>query len=163
MVDKIKYCVNTHITNKIVKESIENNQIEELKEFCILKSEKKFGINTRFDFYLTNLKKNIKAYLEVKSVSLSRKKSCAEFPDAITERGKKHLKNLILANQQGYESYLLFLVQIEKCKSFSIASDIDPQYFKVFKEALKKNVNVLCYDCKFTNKGININKKIKIF
>jgi len=68
-----------------------------------------------------------------------------------------------LANQQGYESYLLFLVQIEKCKSFSIASDIDPQYFKVFKEALKKNVNVLCYDCKFTNKGININKRIKIF
>ena len=162
MVDKIKYCVNTHITNKIVKESIENSQIKELEEFSILKSEKKFGLNTRFDFYLTNLKKNIKAYLEVKSVSLSRKKNCAEFPDAITERGKKHLKNLILANQQGYKSYLLFLVQIEKCKSFSIASDIDPQYFKVFKEALKKNVNVLCYDCKFTNKGININKRIKI-
>ena len=54
------------------------------------------------------------------------------------QKEEKHLKNLILANQQGYKSYLLFLVQIEKCKSFSIASDIDPQYFKVFKEALKK-------------------------
>ena len=57
MVDKIKYCVNTHITNKIVKESIENSQIKELEEFSILKSEKKFGLNTRFDFYLYKFKK----------------------------------------------------------------------------------------------------------
>jgi len=57
---------------------------------------------------------------------------------------------------------LLFLIQIEKCKSFSIASDIDPVYFKVLKNALKKNVNLLCYDCKFSNKGIKINKKINI-
>ena len=54
----------------------------------------------------------------------------------------------------------MFLIQIEKCKSFSIASDIDPEYFKVFKDALKKNVKVLCYDCKFSNKGIEINSKI---
>ena len=69
---------------------------------------------------------------------------------------------LILAKQKGYESYLIFLIQIENCKTFSIASDIDPVYFKVFKDALKKNVNVLCYDCKFSNKGIEINDKIKI-
>ena len=54
-------------------------------------------------------------------------------------------------------------IQIEKCKSFSIASDIDPKYYEVFNNALKKNVNVLCYDCKFTNKGIEINKKIDLF
>ncbi len=161
-VDKIKYCVNTHITNKIIQESINNRLIDELKEFSIIKSEKKFGSNTRFDFYLGNIKKNTKAYLEVKSVSLIRKKGCAEFPDAVTDRGKKHLENLILANQQGYESYLIFLVQVEKCNSFNIASDIDPLYFKVFNEALKKNVNVLCYDCKFSRKGINLNNKIKI-
>ncbi len=64
------------------------------------------------------------------------------------------------ANKQGYESYLMFLIQIEKCKSFSIASDIDPEYFKVFKDALKKNVKVICYDCKFSNKGLEINNKI---
>ena len=74
-----------------------------------------------------------------------------------------HLENLINAYQQGYESYLLFLIQIEKCKSFSIAADIDPEYYKVFNNALKKNVNVICYDCKFTNKGIEINKKIDLF
>ena len=75
---------------------------------------------------------------------------------------KKHLENLISAVQQGYESYLLFLIQIEKCKTFGIASDIDPEYYKVFKLAMKKNVKILCYDCKFSNKGIEINNKIKI-
>ena len=89
--------------------------------------------------------------------------SFAEFPDAVTERGKKHLENLILAKQQGYESYLIFLIQIERCKSFNIASDIDPGYFKVLKEALNKKVNVLCYNCKFSNKGIDINNKIDFF
>ena len=67
---------------------------------------------------------------------------------------------MISAYEQGYESYLMFLIQIENCKSFGIASDIDPEYSKVFKNALKKNVKFLCYDCKFSTKGIKINKKI---
>ena len=159
-VNNIKHCVNTHISNKIIQEALNKKLINELKLFRIIKSEKKFGINTRFDFYLSNNKDN--AFLEVKSVSLSRKKHHAEFPDAVTERGKKHLKNLILANKQGFKSYLVFLIQIEKCKSFSIASDIDPLYFQTFKEAIKNNVEVLCYDCKFSKEGIEINKKINI-
>ena len=161
-VNGVKFCVNTHITNKVIQESLNKKLINELKNYDILRPEKKFGQNTRFDFYLTDTKNDIKAFLEVKSVSLSRKKGHAEFPDAVTQRGKKHLENLMLANQQGYKSYLIFLIQIENCKTFSIASDIDPLYFKVFKDALKKNVNVLCYDCKFSNKGIEINKKIDI-
>ena len=161
-VNNSKFCVNTHITNKIVKEALENKYIEDLSIYNQITPEKKYGINTRFDFLLNSTKKNKKAFLEVKSVSLCRHKYHAEFPDAITERGTKHLKNLILANQQGYESYLLFLIQIEGCKTFGIASDIDPLYFNMFKKAIKKNVNVLCYDCKFSNKGLEINKKINI-
>ncbi len=159
-VNKIKFCVNTHITNKVVQESLEKKLIEELVEYNLVRPEKKFGANTRFDFLLHNPKKDKKAFLEVKSVSLSRKEGHAEFPDAVTSRGKKHLESLMSANKQGYESYLMFLIQIEKCKSFSIASDIDPEYFKVFKNALKKNVKVICYDCKFSNKGLEINNKI---
>jgi len=53
-------------------------------------------------------------------------------------------------------------VQIENCNSFSIASDIDPGYFKVFKETTKNNIKVLCYDCKFSTKGIKLNKQIKL-
>ena len=161
-VDKIKFCINTHITNKIVQNSLEKKLIKELSHYDLIIPEKKFGNNTRFDFLLNDKKNDKKAFLEVKSVSLKRKKNHAEFPDAVTSRGKKHLEGLILANKQGYECYLLFLIQIEKCKSFSIASDIDPEYFNSFKEALKKNINVLCYDCKFLDKGIEINKKVKI-
>ncbi len=160
--NKIKFCVNTHITNKIIKESLEKKIIKELSEYNLIIPEKKFGSNTRFDFLLYNSKRDRKAFLEVKSVSLLRKKSHAEFPDSVTSRGKKHLENLISAVKQGYESYLLFLIQIEKCKTFGIASDIDPEYYKVFKHAMKKNVKILCYDCKFSNKGIEINNKIKI-
>ena len=162
-VDKIKICINTIITNKIVQEAINKGSIKELKNFNIIRPEKKFGENTRFDFFLLNKVTNKKAFLEVKSVSLQRKSHHAEFPDSVTSRGKKHLENLVIANKQGYESYLFFLIQIEKCKSFAIASDIDPEYYKVFNNALKKNVNVICYDCKFTNKGIEINKKIDLF
>jgi len=161
-VDGVKFCINTHITNKVIKESLDNKLIDVLKIYDLVRSEKKFGKNTRFDFFLTDTKGDRKAFLEAKSVSLSRKKGHAEFPDAVTDRGKKHLENLILAHQQGYESYLIFLIQIENCKTFGIASDIDPVYSKVFKDALKKNINVLCYDCKFSNKGIEINKKIDI-
>ena len=161
-IDDIKICVNTHITNKIVQESINKGLINELKSFKIIRPEKKFGKDTRFDFLLYNNRTDKKAFLEVKSVSLQRKNKHAEFPDSVTSRGKKHLENLISAYQQGYESYLMFLIQIEKCKSFSIASDIDPEYYEVFNNALKKNVNVICYDCKFSNKGIEINKKIDL-
>tara|TARA_Y100001970_G_scaffold293797_1_gene443291 strand:- start:720 stop:1430 length:711 start_codon:yes stop_codon:yes gene_type:complete len=161
-VNKIKFCINTHITNKIVHESLENKMIDELQEYNFIRPEKKFGIDTRFDFLLNDTKNDKKAFLEVKSVTLSRKRGHAEFPDSVTSRGKKHLENLMLANKQGYESYLMFLIQIENCKSFSIASDIDPEYSKVFKNALNKNIKILCYDCKFSNKGIKINKKIKL-
>ena len=161
-VNNIKICVNTHVTNKIVQESINKGLIKELKSFQIIRPEKKFGKDTRFDFFLYNNKTDKKAFLDVKSVSLQRKTKHAEFPDSVTSRGKKHLENLISAYEQGYESYLMFLIQIEKCKSFSIASDIDPKYYEVFNNALKKNVNVLCYDCKFSNKGIEINKKIDL-
>ena len=161
-VGNTKFCINTHITNKIVHESLEEKLVENLNEYNFIRPEKKFGTNTRFDFLLNDTKNDKKAFLEVKSVTLSRKKGHAEFPDSVTSRGKKHLENLILANKQGYESYLMFLIQIENCKSFGIASDIDPEYSRVFKDALKKNIKVLCYDCKFSNKGIKINKKIDI-
>ena len=161
-VDNTKFCINTHITNKIVHESLEEKLVENLNSYNFVRPEKKFGSNTRFDFLLNDTKNEKKAFLEVKSVTLSRKKGHAEFPDSVTSRGKKHLENLMLANKQGYESYLMFLIQIENCKSFGIASDIDPEYSKIFKDALKKNIKVLCYDCKFSNKGIKINNKIKI-
>ena len=155
-----KVGVNTHLTNKIVKEALENKKIKEFSSCTYFKSEQVFGKNTRFDFYLKN--KNIKAFLEVKNVTLKRYHNLAEFPDSITSRGTKHLNELIKAYEQGYQSYLLFVIQREDCKKFNIAEDIDHEYAKTFKKAIRKNIKIICYDCKFTSKGIKLNRKIKL-
>ena len=158
--DGNKVGVNTHLTNKIVLEALENNFINEFSKNISIQPEKKFGENTRFDF-LINDSKN-KSFIEVKNVTLSRKNKLAEFPDSVTARGAKHINDLILATKQGYGSYLLYVIQREDCKEFAIAKDIDPKYYELLTIALKKNVIVLCYDCKFSSKGIKLNNQIKL-
>ena len=157
---KAKVGVNTHSTNKIVHHALKNNLIKELKNSIEIKPETKFGKNTRFDFLIFN--KDFKAFVEVKNVTLSRNKKKAEFPDAVTSRGLKHINELISANKKGYKIFILYLVQREDCNSFSIAKDIDVNYEKALVKAVKNNLNILCYDCKFSSKGIKLNKKIKI-
>ena len=157
---KAKVGVNTHSTNKIVHHALKNNLIKELKNSIEIKPETKFGKNTRFDFLIIN--KDFKAFIEVKNVTLSRNKKKAEFPDAVTSRGLKHINELVDANKKGYKIFILYLVQREDCNSFSIAKDIDADYEKALVKAVKNNLNVLCYDCKFSSKGIKLNKKIKI-
>ena len=151
--------VNTHLTNKIVLEALEENSIKELKNLDNIKSEVKFGKNTRFDFLIS--KNNKKIFVEVKNGTLSRKKGVAEFPDAVTARGLKHINELINASKRGFETYLLFLIQRNDCNQFKIAQDIDPDYYKLLTKAAKKNLNIICYDCKFSPKGIKLNKNIK--
>ncbi|MDC0473257.1 DNA/RNA nuclease SfsA [Pelagibacteraceae bacterium] len=155
-----KIGVNTHMTNKIVYEALTKKKIKEFKNKYEVSREKKFGIDTRFDFLITQNK--IKSFVEVKNVTLSRKYGLAEFPDSVTARGSKHINNLIEATKQGYKSYLLFVVQREDCKTFKIASDIDPKYSSLLTIALKKKVKVLCYDCKISSKGIKLNNKITL-
>ena len=99
--------------------------------------------------------------MEVKNVTLVRKKKIAEFPDAITSRGTKHLNKLIDAKKKGYQSYILYLIQREDCKKFKIASDIDPRYSQLLSKSIKKKLNIICYDCKFSPKGIKLNNRIK--
>ena len=154
-----KVGVNTHLTNKIFLDALKNNYIKEFDKDINIQQEVKFGSNTRFDFLIT--KKNFKAFIEVKNVTLKRKPKIAEFPDAITSRGAKHINELILASKKGYEIYLVFVVQREDCDEFDIARDIDPEYSKLLNKAVKKKLNILCYDCKFSSKGIKVNKKIK--
>ena len=154
-----KVGVNTHLTNKIVLEALEKNLIKELSKDIEIKSEVKFGKNTRCDFLIT--KKKYKAFIEVKNVTLSRKSNVAEFPDAVTSRGAKHINELINASKQGYEVYIAYVIQREDCKKFEIAADIDAEYYKLLSKAVKKKLKILCYDCKFSIKGIKLNKKIK--
>ena len=156
--EKSKVGVNTHSANKIVKHALQNNLIRQFKNILEIKAETKFGANTRFDFLINN--KNNKAFIEVKNVTLSRKKKLAEFPDAVTSRGLKHIKELINASKRNYKIYILFLIQRNDCESFTIAKDIDPKYANALGKAIKNKLNILCYDCKFTSKGIKLNKQI---
>ena len=155
-----KVGVNTHSTNKIVHHALENNLIKEFSNILEIKPETKFGTNTRFDFLVIS-KKN-KAFIEVKNVTLSRKKKLAEFPDSITTRGLKHINELNKASKKNYKIFILFLIQRDDCNSFKIAKDIDTDYANAFTKAIKNKLNILCYDCKFSSKGIKLNRKIKL-
>ena len=154
-----KVGVNTHLTNKIFLDALKNNYIKELREDIDIKSEVKFGKNTRFDFLVST--NNYKAFIEVKNVTLSRNQGIAEFPDSVTTRGAKHINELVKASKQGYKIFIAYIIQREDCKKFIISADIDPVYSKLLSKAVKKKLNVLCYDCKFSLKGIKLNKKIK--
>tara|TARA_B100000029_G_scaffold420298_1_gene426118 strand:+ start:204 stop:899 length:696 start_codon:yes stop_codon:yes gene_type:complete len=150
--------INTHLTNKIVLESLKTKKIQSLTKFNQIKTEVKFSVSTRFDFLISNNKE--KCFLEVKNVTLVRKKNTAEFPDAITSRGAKHLMELIKAKKKGFQSYLLFLIQREDCKLIKIAKDIDSDYKNAFDLAIKNGVKILCYDCKLSDEEIIINNQI---
>ena len=115
---------------------------------------------TRFDFLIEKSKK--KSFVEVKNVTLFRNNDTAEFPDAVTTRGTKHLLTLIDAIKKGYKSYLLFLVQIQNMEKFKIAKDVDAEYYKNYLIAKKAGVNFLAYRCDISSKKIFINKKLKI-
>ena len=157
---KSKIGINTLLTNKIVLDALQYKLIKDFRNTESIQQEVKFGENTRFDFMLSYKKK--KTFLEVKNVTLSRRNGIAEFPDAITSRGLKHINELLRASKLGYDIYLLFLIQRNDCKEFSLAKDIDPEYVRCLLKGIKKKLRVLCYDCKLSSKGIKLNRKIKL-
>ena len=152
--------VNTIFANKIVQEGLRNKSINEFNDFENIKPEAVYDKETRFDFLLE--KNNRKIYLEIKNVTLSIEEGIAEFPDAITSRGTKHLFKLLEAKKSGYQSYILYLIQRENCNNFKIADKIDIDYKKAFLEVKKKGVKILCYNCKLSPREIKINKSVKI-
>ena len=152
--------VNTHFANKIAYHGLSNNLIRELVNNDNIKSEVYFNNETRFDFFIEKKKKKI--FVEVKNVTLFRDLKVAEFPDAVTSRGSKHLKTLIEAKKKGYEAYLLFLIQIQGVESFKIANDIDKEYYENYLLAKKAGVKFLAYRCKISAKAIKIEKKLII-
>ena len=157
---KSKVGINTHLTNKIVFEALDKRVIKNFENLDKIQSEVKFGKNTRFDFLITEKYK--KTFIEVKNVTLSREKKIAEFPDAITSRGLKHIEELLEANKKGYKIYLFFVIQRNDCNKFKLAKDIDPEYCELLLKAVKKNLKILCYDCKFSPKGIELNREIQL-
>ena len=148
--------VNTHRANRIVEHGLKNKLFKEFLSIKKIKPEFKYSDDTRFDFLCD------KKLIEVKNVTLNRNDDIAEFPDAVTSRGTKHLKKLMESINKGYKPYVLFLVQIQNISKFRIAKDIDSDYYKYFIEANKNGLKFIAYSCKLNSKEIVIGKKIKI-
>ena len=151
--------INTSLPNLIVSNSILDKKL--LKEFTgTLRREVKYGVNSKIDILLEE--NNHKTFIEIKSVTMSREKGIAEFPDSITSRGSKHLIELSKTVNANTSCYLIYLIQRTDIKSFRIAKDIDKEYYKNSLIAKKNGVKFIAYSCNVNEQGIEIEKEIKI-
>jgi len=160
--------INTQLPNAIVAEAVGAagaGEIPELGGYPSLRREVKYGVNSRIDLLLEKDghggggANNEKCYVEVKNVTMKRdlsKNAPAEFPDAVTTRGAKHLVELATMAGLGHRAVMFYLVQRQDAKSFAIAADIDPVYDEGLAAARKAGVEVLCYGCKLTKSEIKI-------
>ncbi|WP_318487680.1 DNA/RNA nuclease SfsA [Photobacterium leiognathi] len=138
-------CVNTAQANRLVEEAIRNDVIDELTGYTSLRAEVKYGTeNSRIDLLLES-ETRPSCYIEVKSVTLLGKNRQGYFPDAVTTRGQKHLRELTEMVEQGYRSVLFFAVLHSGIDSVSVADHIDPIYAQLLKQAVKAGVEVICY------------------
>ena len=137
-------CVNTLRANQLVKEAIQSSVIPELCGYSMLKSEVKYGEErSRIDFLLqADERRN--CYIEVKSVTLA-EEDYGYFPDAVTERGQKHLRELMSVVASGDRAVVLFAVLHSAITRFSPARHIDPKYAQLLNEAQSKGVEILAY------------------
>ena len=151
-------CVNTLRANQLVEEAITNNVISELSGYSNLRREVKYGDeNSKIDFLL-NDKNDTETYIEVKSVTLLSNPSIINdeendeqgyFPDSVTTRGQKHLRELIQMKQQGHRAVLLFAVLHSGIESVMAAKHIDAKYAGLLIEAVNQGVEVIAYKVKF--------------
>ncbi|WP_022941728.1 DNA/RNA nuclease SfsA [Psychromonas hadalis] len=141
-------CVNTAKANQLVAEALQKSDISELAGYENIQAEVKYGSeNSRIDFLLSAQDK-VDCYVEVKSCTLLQEEFSEGqgfFPDAVTLRGQKHLRELIEMKQQGYRSVLLFAVLHTGIKAVKPAAHIDKKYAQLFAQAKQAGVEVLCY------------------
>jgi sugar fermentation stimulation protein A len=146
-------CVDTGVPNRAVRAALEDRMLPELAAYEVVRPEVKYGENSRIDFLLQG-DGLPDAYVEVKSVTLMRQAGLAEFPDAVTARGAKHLAELVRMVQAGHRAVMLYLVQRTDCDRFTLAGDIDPAYAKAYVAARTAGVEVICYGTRISPEGV---------
>lgn len=153
--------VDTSQPNRILKPVLQQRGIPELVVYETVLTEKKYGENSRIDFLLQQ-DGLPDAYVEVKSVTTNRTPGLAEFPDCVTERGAKHLRELADVARAGYRAVLFYLVQRDDCDRVAVAYDLDPAYGKAFDDARNAGLEVLAYDTELNATGINIRRSLPV-
>lgn len=166
--------INPILANRIAEEAIESGRIGALAGYTSLRREVRYGENSRIDILLEAPEKP-PCYVEVKSVTLRRtNENCgpdageksapalAEFPDAVTTRGAKHLRELAAVVQAGGRAVMLYLAQRDDCERFAIASDIDPGYEQAFSAGRAAGVEMLAVSCSVTPRAIEVSGELPI-
>lgn len=150
-------CIDSRIPNQVILQELLRGRIPKFKNYTEIRPEYQFG-DSRFDFLLED---GHNCMLEVKGCTLVRKK-LALFPDAPTERGTRHLNNLVRAVQEGYRACILFLVQRPDAESFSPNDKTDPDFAEALRYALASGVEAIAYTSTFTKRAILMKKRIPI-
>ena len=152
--------INTLLANKLVKEAIEKGDISEIDDVQKIETEVAYGAEkSRIDLLVTQ-NNGQKCYIEVKNVTASFEPGIAAFPDAVTARGSKHLRELELMVQQGHRGIILFCVQREDIEKVRAAAEIDPLYAETLAQVQENGVEVLAYGVRFT--GDTVPGEIKL-
>lgn len=141
--------MDSHAPNKVCEESLLSGSLRlpDMEKLTIIKREKTYG-GSRFDFYIED-EEGSKGWLEVKGVTLEAD-GIARFPDAPTERGVKHIRELQRAVKEGYKGYILFIIQMEKADRFESNDDTHYEFGQALREAIADGVHVLAYSCSVT-------------
>lgn len=155
-------CINTGRANRLVEEALLAGVIPELAGFSALRREVAYGTeNSRADFRLTYPSGEV--FVEVKSVTLSYNMDCvAAFPDAVTVRGAKHLRELSALAREGARAVLLYCVNLTGIEAVRPADDIDPAYGRALREALEAGVEILAYGADVTPQAIQVTRRLKV-
>ena len=159
MKDNILINIDSQVPNKVVYEALQNKKIENLNKYSTINREKTFG-KSRFDFKLSTEDDEI-YYLEVKGVTLEKDGHC-KFPDAPTERGARHIMELIEAKKQGYGAGILFLIQLDNVYTFSPNDETDIEFARALRLAKENGVDIMAYNCIVDERMIEINKEVDI-
>ena len=153
--------VNTGHPNGLVEEAVRAGAIPELAGYDTIRREVKYGKNSRVDFLLESATRP-PCYVEIKNVHLMRTNGVAEFPDAKTERGAKHLEELGDMVAAGNRAVMLYLIQIGSAQSFKLARDIDPKYGAAFDRARGRGVEAIAWRCRIARETIAIDAPVPI-
>ncbi len=153
--------MDSQAPNKVAGEALENGSIKlpDMSELTIIHPEKVYG-DSRFDFYIED-KNSEKGFVEVKGVTLE-SDGIASFPDAPTDRGVKHIKELVRAMENGYHSYVLFVIQMSGIKLFTPNDATHRKFGDTLRYAAEKGVHILAYECAVTPDSLEITRAIQI-
>lgn len=151
--------IDSQIPNKVVDEALKNKKIQKLAKYNIIQREKTFGAS-RFDFKLSN-DLGEEYYLEVKGVTFE-VDGKAMFPDAPTDRGRKHLLELVDARKTGIGAGVLFLIQMNNMLSFAPYDDMDRSFGEALRLACKNGVDVFAYECEVGENFITLTKPVEV-